>query len=155
MVTFEIGQIKPILSFNVSNDDELREVLFWISTQTFLKEIHQHEGSKFDFPNYRLQLLKGISSSNLIKNGSKTVPIKDKVTHLKETILRIKWYIIKTIKYGVPIWAISLTINFQSVINLDQISLITTITQNLHGVIHWWIDLAKHLQLIFRELLLL
>ena len=54
----EVNHVKPISSFDVSKDGELRESFNWQNTQPFLKEEHQHKGTKFVFLAYCLQFIK-------------------------------------------------------------------------------------------------
>ena len=54
----EIDHVKPICMFDVSKDEELREAISWKNTQPLLKHDHQKKGTKFNFPDYQLQLIK-------------------------------------------------------------------------------------------------
>ena len=51
----EIDQVKPICMFDVSNEQELKEVFSWKITQPLLKHDHQHKGIKFDLLDYQKQ----------------------------------------------------------------------------------------------------
>ena len=57
-MNIHIDHVKPISSFDVSNDDELKEAFNWKNTQPLLKEDKLRKGSKFDFLHYRLQFIK-------------------------------------------------------------------------------------------------
>ena len=52
-----IGHAKPICSFDVSNNDELKEAFCWKNTQPLIKQYHQEKGTKFNFLDYQLQLI--------------------------------------------------------------------------------------------------
>ena len=54
----EIDHVKPICMFDLSNDEELKEVFDWKNTQPLLKEVHAHKGIKFNFLDYQLQFKK-------------------------------------------------------------------------------------------------
>ena len=54
----EIDHVKPFCMFDVSKDEELKEAFCWKCTQPFFKEIHQHEGIKFIFLDYRQWFIK-------------------------------------------------------------------------------------------------
>ena len=54
----EIDHVKPFCLFDVSDDEQLREAIFWKNTQLLLKQDHQHEGTKFNFLDYKLQFIK-------------------------------------------------------------------------------------------------
>ena len=54
----EIDQVKPIYMFNVSKDEELKETFCWRHTQPLLQKGHQIKGTKPNFLDYQLQLIK-------------------------------------------------------------------------------------------------
>ena len=54
----EIDHLKPISSFDVSKDDELKEAFNWKNTQPLLKEVHRQKGVKYNELDYRLQFIK-------------------------------------------------------------------------------------------------
>ena len=54
----EIDHQKPISSFDVSKDDELKEAFNWKNTQPLLKEVHSQKGVKYNELDYRLQFIK-------------------------------------------------------------------------------------------------
>ena len=52
----EIDQVNPISLLDASKDEEMRKAFNWKNTQLLLEKTHQHEGIKFNFPEYRLQI---------------------------------------------------------------------------------------------------
>ena len=54
----ELDHVKAISIFDVSKDEELREVFNRRNTQPLLKEVHQQKGIKFNFLDYQLQFIK-------------------------------------------------------------------------------------------------
>ena len=54
----EIDHVIAICLFDVSKDEELREAFNWKNTQPLLKYDHQKKGTKFNFLDYQLQLIK-------------------------------------------------------------------------------------------------
>ena len=54
----EIDHVRPISSFDIYDDEQLREAFNWRNTQPLLEEIHQKKGTKSDFLDYRLQFIK-------------------------------------------------------------------------------------------------
>ena len=54
----QIDHVKPICSFDVSKDEELREAYNWKNTQPLLKHDHEKKGTKFNFLEYQLQFIK-------------------------------------------------------------------------------------------------
>ena len=54
----EIDHVKPICMFDLSKDEELKEVFNWKNTQPLLKKDHQSKGTKFNFLDYQLQFIK-------------------------------------------------------------------------------------------------
>ena len=54
----EIDHQKPISSFDVSKDNELKEAFNWKNTQPLLKEVHRQKGVKYNELDYRLQFIK-------------------------------------------------------------------------------------------------
>ena len=54
----EIDHVRPISAFDLSDDEQLKEALNWRNTQPLLKEIHQKEGNKYNFLDYRLHFIK-------------------------------------------------------------------------------------------------
>ena len=51
----EIDQVTPIVSFDVSTDEGLREALNWKNTQPLLKKDRKHNGIKCKFLDDRLR----------------------------------------------------------------------------------------------------
>ena len=56
--TIVIDHVEPISSFDVSNDEEIKETFNWKNTQPFLKQIDPRKGTKFNFLDYRRKLIK-------------------------------------------------------------------------------------------------
>ena len=54
----EIDHIKPLSSFNVSNEEEILEAFNWKKTQPLLKEDHLKKGNKFNPQEYTNQFRK-------------------------------------------------------------------------------------------------
>ena len=68
----KFDKVKPIPSFDVSNDEELLEASNWVNTQPLLKEFHHQKGRKFDLffclinlLHYRLQSIKAYQFNEL------------------------------------------------------------------------------------------
>ena len=53
----EIDHVKAICMFDVSKDEELKEVFNWKNTQPLLKQDHQQKGIKFIFLDYQLRFI--------------------------------------------------------------------------------------------------
>ena len=53
----EVDHIKPICLFDVTKDDELKEVLSWENTQPILKEVHQQKCTEIILLNYQPQFI--------------------------------------------------------------------------------------------------
>ena len=54
----ETDHVRPISSFDKSDDEQFKEAFNWRNTQSLLKEIHQKKGIKYSFLDYRLQFIK-------------------------------------------------------------------------------------------------
>ena len=54
----EIDHVKTICTFDLSKDKELKEAFSWKNTQPLLKHDHQKKGTKFDFLDYQLHIIK-------------------------------------------------------------------------------------------------
>ena len=54
----EIDHVKPICTFDVTKDEELKEAFNSPNTQPLLKQDHQLEVTKFNFLDYQLQFIK-------------------------------------------------------------------------------------------------
>ena len=65
----EIDHVRPISSFDISDDEQLKEVFNWRSTQPLLKEIHQKKGIKYNFLDYRLQFIKSYQFLKINEGG--------------------------------------------------------------------------------------
>ena len=53
-----VDNVKPIPSFDVSNEDELLVAFNWKNTQPLLKEDNLRKGNKYIELDYRLQFIK-------------------------------------------------------------------------------------------------
>ena len=53
-----VDHVKPISSFDISNDDELLEAFNWKNTQPLFKKDNLSKGNKFNELDYRLQFIK-------------------------------------------------------------------------------------------------
>ena len=53
----DIHHLRPISSFDISDDEQLEEAFDWKSTQPFLKEVRSQKGTKFTFLDYQLQFI--------------------------------------------------------------------------------------------------
>ena len=53
-----VDHVRPISSFDLSGDKQLKEAFNWRNTQPLLKENHNQKGIKYNFLYYRLQLIK-------------------------------------------------------------------------------------------------
>ena len=69
LIKYRIDHVKPICMFDVSKDDELREAFNWKNTQPLLKHDHQKKGTKFNFLDYQLQVIKAYQFIKLIEKG--------------------------------------------------------------------------------------
>ena len=65
----EIDHVRPISSFDISDDEQLKEAFNWRNTQTLLKEIHQKKGIKYNFLEYRLQFIKSYQFLKINEEG--------------------------------------------------------------------------------------
>ena len=54
----EIDHVKPISTFDFSKDKELKEAFSWKNTQPLLKHDHQKKGTKLDFLDCQLHIIK-------------------------------------------------------------------------------------------------
>ena len=50
----EIDHVRPISSFHISDDEQLKEALNWRNTQPLSKESHQKKGLKNNILDFRL-----------------------------------------------------------------------------------------------------
>ena len=66
----ENDHVRPISSFDISDDEQLKEAFNWRNTQPLLKKIHQKKGTKYNFLDYRLQFIKSYQFLNLNEKGS-------------------------------------------------------------------------------------
>ena len=65
----EIDHIRPISSFDISDDEQLIEAFNWRNTQPLLNEIHQKKGIKYNFLDYRLQFIKSYQFFKINEEG--------------------------------------------------------------------------------------
>ena len=54
----ELDHVKPICTFDLSDDKQLKEAFNWKNTQPLLKHDHQQKGIKFNFLDYQLQFIR-------------------------------------------------------------------------------------------------
>ena len=52
--TIHSDHAKPIASFDLSNEEGLRETFNWTNSQPKLKDYHHYKGNNFDFLAHRL-----------------------------------------------------------------------------------------------------
>ena len=62
---FEIVKVRPISSFDLSNDEQLKEAFCWNETQPLLKQDHQHKRTIFNFLAYHQQFVKAFQFNKL------------------------------------------------------------------------------------------
>ena len=65
----QIDHVRCISSFDVSKNEELREVFNWKNTQPLLKEDNLKKGSKYNELDYRLQFIKAYQFLKLNEEG--------------------------------------------------------------------------------------
>ena len=65
-----IDHVKPISSFNVSNEDELLKAFNWKNSQPLLKEDNLRKGTKYNELDYQLQFTK---ADEFLKLNGETV----------------------------------------------------------------------------------
>ena len=65
----ELDHVKPIRSFDLSKDEELREAFNWKNTQPLLKNDHQQKVTKFNFLDYQQQFIKAYQFIKLNEEG--------------------------------------------------------------------------------------
>ena len=65
----ENDHVKPISSFDVSKDENLKEAFSWKNTRLFLEEIQKQKGIKYNFPDYQLQFTKAYQFLKLNEEG--------------------------------------------------------------------------------------
>ena len=54
----EIDHVRPITSFDISDDEQLKEAFNWRNTQPLLKHDHRQKGIEYNFLDYHLQFMK-------------------------------------------------------------------------------------------------
>ena len=54
----ELDHVEPICTFDLSDDEQLKEAFNWRNTQPLLKENHLHTGTKSNFSDYQLQFIR-------------------------------------------------------------------------------------------------
>ena len=65
----EIDHVRLFASFDISDDEKLKEAFNWRNTQPLLKEIHQKKGIKYNFLDYRLQFIKSYQFWKINEEG--------------------------------------------------------------------------------------
>ena len=58
-----IDDVKANVSFDISNDEGLRDAFNWESMSPLLKIVYLRTGGKYNFLEYRLHFIKAINSS--------------------------------------------------------------------------------------------
>ena len=61
----DIDHVRCNCSFDISDDDQLKEAFNWKNTQTLLKKVHQQKGVKLNLLDYRLQFIKAYQFSKI------------------------------------------------------------------------------------------
>ena len=69
LVEYRNRSCQSNLLFDVSKDEELREAFNWKNTQPLLKHDHQKKGTKFNFLDYQLQLIRAYQFIKLNEKG--------------------------------------------------------------------------------------
>ena len=64
-----MDHVKPIVPFDKSKDEELREAFNWKNTQPFLKDDILQKGRKINLLDYRLQFIKAYHFIKLNEEG--------------------------------------------------------------------------------------
>ena len=65
----ELDHVKPICTFDLSDDEKLNEAFNWRNTQPLLKKGHLHNGTKFIFLDYQLQFIRAYQFIKLNEEG--------------------------------------------------------------------------------------
>ena len=65
----ETDHVRPISSFDISDDEQLKEAFNWRNTQPSLKEIQQKKSIKYIFLDYRLQFIKSYQFLKIFEEG--------------------------------------------------------------------------------------
>ena len=65
----ELDHVKPICTFDLSDEEQLKEAFNWINTQPLLKHDHQQKGIKFNFLDYQLQFIKAYHFLKINEEG--------------------------------------------------------------------------------------
>ena len=65
----EIDHVKPTRSFNVSNDELLKDAFSWKKPQLLFKKIHQQKATKCNVLDYQLQLIRAYQFIELKEEG--------------------------------------------------------------------------------------
>ena len=65
----ELDHVKPICTFNFSDDAQLKEAFNWRNTQPLLKKDHLHKGTKYNFLDCKLQFIKAYQFIKLNEEG--------------------------------------------------------------------------------------
>ena len=66
---FETDHVKAICRFDVSKEEELKEAFNWKNTQPLLKHKHQQKGTKINFLDYQLHIIKAYQFLKLNEEG--------------------------------------------------------------------------------------
>ena len=65
-----IDHVKPISSFDISNDNELLEAFNWRNTQPLLKQDNRRKSNKFNEKDYNNQFIKARQLIKVLVSGS-------------------------------------------------------------------------------------
>ena len=60
----ELDHVNPICTFDLSDDEQLKEAFNCRNTQPLVKKDHLHKGTKFNFLDYQLQFIKAYQFVN-------------------------------------------------------------------------------------------
>ena len=64
-----IDHVKRIRSFDISDNEGLKEAFDWKNNQPLLKQDHQHKGIKFNFLDYQLQFIRAYHFIKINQEG--------------------------------------------------------------------------------------
>ena len=65
----EVDHVKPICTFNILDDEDLKLAFNWKNTQPLLIKVHSQEGVQFNFLDYQIQIIKAYQFSKLNEEG--------------------------------------------------------------------------------------
>ena len=85
---FETADVQLISFFDVVNDEGFKEVFNWGNTQTLLKQVHLHKGTKYKYLDDRLQFVQVTNSSNSMKRDQTEVSLMKSIQHHRKFIMK-------------------------------------------------------------------